>query len=1084
MPAAQSPKSRLAISEASPRKTDFVALPPSPASAKQTTVAVPIADEDKNRYWQAYCEVHTLARQLQDSGIVSHDPALSQGVSSARIPMIRQECGFNRLSPPERTPDYILFLRQFLDWFMILLNLAGLLSLIAYLLDTSVSLNLYLAIVLFLIVIFTCVMTFLQERSTSKVMDSFNNMLPQQCTVVRDGASQLIPAEDLLVGDLVWVRNGDKVPADIRILQCNNLKVENSSLTGESELIPLTTKMQDTSVPALECKNVAFNGSLCYDGSALGVVLSIGDKTVIGRIAKLASSTAQRETNMQREVKSFVQFISILAVTMASVLFTIGMIRMKGDDALNTFVNGFLVIIVANVPQGLPATVTSLLTITAKRMARHNIFVKRLDCVETMGSLTLIATDKTGTLTKNVMTVTDTWYGGAFHHQPTVDNLIIEDDENLDYLASDAPKAVLFRGATLCNRAVPELTDPINGAEASRVLRTSVSRSSNRLSYLNTPRQSHAGASYRVRRDFVLKRKYTGNPSDIAMLRFADLLFSAETTREYYPLLFEIPFNSTNKWQLVIVPSPGASVTRHSMDVLIKGAPEVIIKRCNTYMGMNGEEHEIDQAFHDEFSNAYELFGSNGRRVIALATRRFTPPSADVIFSAEEGNFPTEDLCFVGMIAIMDPPRDDVPEAIQKCKDAGVKVFMVTGDHPLTAQAIAREIGLLDENDNVLNLLTPPSGHLPKTDWSVHDAAVVHGGVIDYLTPDQFNAVLSMKQVVFARVTPQHKLEIVRASQELGECVGVTGDGVNDAPALKQADVGVAMGKNGSDVAREAADIILMDDNFSSIVRGIEQGRTIYDNLKKTIGYTLTHLWPEVAPVALNLSFGMPSALTSLQILSVDLATELGPAISLAYEGPENDIMSRPPRDMKKDKLMSSPLLLYSYMIAGMINVCGCFLAYASVFWRNGISLSDIYLSADIYWQDDAPDFCTADGTKCFTETQQDDILAEACGSWYIALVICQFFHVWMCKTRRVSIFEHGLFNNAVMIYGTLLSVSIAVILTYVPSIQDVMGSASADYVPWLTALGTGTITWVYREGTKTIARRDESSFVARHLTW
>ncbi|GAB9476274.1 putative hydrolase [Globisporangium polare] len=1085
----------------SPCKTDYAAFPPTPKKSQplqQASAVLPVADHDSNRYWQAYCDIDTLALELTDSGIASNDVGQSRGISGSRVAAIRETCGLNRLSPPERVPDYILFLRQFLDWFMILLSIAGLLSLITYFLDTSVILNLYLAVVLFLIVILTCVMSFLQARSTSKVMDSFNSMLPAQCTVVRDGASQQIPAEELLVGDLVWIGNGDKVPADLRILLCSNLKVENSSLTGESELLPLTVKAMATDVPALECKDVAFNGSLCYDGSALGVVLSIGDKTVIGRIAKLASSTEERETNMQREVKSFVRFISVLAVTMATALFTIGVIRRKGDDVLNTFVNGFLVIIVANVPQGLPATVTSLLTITAKRMAAHNIFVKRLDCVETMGSLTLIATDKTGTLTKNVMTVTDTWYARAFHHQPTVDHLVIETDENLDYLESDATKAVLFRGATLCNRAEPEQNETTGrGSLASRVLRTSVSRrsSSNELpkrhpSNSNLFRRD-SGASYRVRRDFVAKRTYTGNPSDIALLRFSDLQFSTDATRDQYPVVFEIPFNSTNKWQLVIVPSPGHQTTRASLDVMMKGAPEVIIKRCSTYLGTSGEEQVIGDTFHDEFTQAYELFGSNGRRVIALATRRFTPASPDTQFSAEEGNFPSEDLCFVGMIAIMDPPRDDVPDAIQKCKDAGVKVFMVTGDHPLTAQAIAREIGLLDEGDNVLNLLTPDAATFPNADWAQFDAAVVHGGAIDLLTPEQFDIVLSMKQVVFARTTPQHKLEIVRASQNLGECVGVTGDGVNDAPALKQGDVGVAMGKNGSDVAREAADIILMDDNFSSIVRGIEQGRTIYDNLKKTIAYTLTHLWPEIAPVALKLVVGMPAALTALQILSVDLLTELGPAISLAYEGPENDIMSRPPRNMKKDKLMSQALLTYAYVLAGMVNTLGCFLAYATVFWSRGISMSDICGSGDDYWQDDAPEFCFNDGANgastCLDESEQKSLLAQACGSWYIALVMGQFFHVWMCKTRRISIFRHGIFNNIVMVYGTLLSVTLAVILVYVPSVNDVMGAEPATYAPWLFALGTGAITWLYREGTKYIARRDfddKPGFVSKYLLW
>lgn len=306
-----------------------------------------------------------------------------------------------------------------------------------------------------------------------------------------------------------------------------------------------------------------------------------------------------------------------------------------------------------------------------------------------------------------------------------------------------------------------------------------------------------------------------------------------------------------------------------------------------------------------------------------------------------------------------------------------------------------------------------------------------------------------------ARATPQNKLEIVRASQNLGECV-------NDAPALKQGGVGVAMGKNCSDVAREAANIILMDDNFSSIVRGIEQGRTICDNLKKAIAYTLTHLWPEIVSVALNLVVGMPVAFTTLQILSVNLVTELGPAISLANDGPENDIMSRPPRNMKKDKIISPALLTYAYVIADMVNTDNCFLAYATVFWCYGISMSEIYGSGDDYWKSYAPNFCYDDnGAACLSESEQKSLIAQACGSWYIALVLGQLFHVWMCKTCRTSIFRCDVFSNVVMVYGTLLSVTLAVVIVYVPSVNDVMGAELVDYAPWLLALGTGVITWL-----------------------
>ncbi|KAK1944316.1 Sodium/potassium-transporting ATPase subunit alpha-4 [Phytophthora citrophthora] len=1054
-------------------RREFTAMPSTPKVEGSTR-----ASDD--RYPEAYVPVDAISERAPRSRILPSNLEQSQGLSSSDVESIRQVCGFNRLSPPKAVPDYILFLQQFLDMFMILLLVAGLLSLVAYFIDVSTTLNLYLAIVLFAIVLVTCTITFLQARSTSKVMDSFKNMLPLKCSVVRDGVNQTISAEELVVGDLVWVRNGDKVPADLRILLCSNLKVENSSLTGESELISISSDTQEGSVSHLECKNIAFNGSLCFDGSALGLVLAIGDKTVIGRIAELATSTTTRETNMQREVKAFVRFISVLAVVMAGTLFAVGVIRKGGEDVLSIFVNGFLVIIVANVPQGLPATVTSLLTITASRLAVRNVFVKRLDCVETLGTISLIATDKTGTLTKNVMTVTDTWAGGKFTAQPSGDHVVIELDDKTKYSSGMTPKAVLVRGAALCNRAAPDVTEE----DIKRTANTVVPRGEKMVNDQVLGARSSfslSGLSFQSREQTttVTKRQYTGNPSDIALLRFADMHYSSDLTREEHSLVFEIPFNSTNKWQLVVVSVPNE---RQIFDVFMKGAPEVIVKRCSTILSQTGEEFPMNEALMCEFTQAYERFGAKGRRVLALATRRFQSTSSK--FSEEEDNFPSEDLCFVGLIAIMDPPRDDVPEAISKCKDAGIKVFMVTGDHPLTARAIAAEIGLLDDYGRVLEMLTPSSDGIP-TDLDMYDGAVVHGGVINNLQDEELKAILRLKSVVFARTTPQHKLQIVQASQELGECVGVTGDGVNDAPALKQADVGVAMGLNGSDVARQAADIILMDDNFSSIVRGVEQGRVIFDNLKKTIAYTLTHLWPEIMPVAINLALGMPAGMTSLQILSIDLGTELGPAISIAYEGAEQDLMQRLPRDLNKDRLMSKSLLIYAYGIAGMINAAGCLVAYGTVFWRNDISFSDLFMSDD-YWKTSAAVFCTEEG-KCFDHNEQMQLLEQACGSWYIALIVCQFFHVWVAKTRRTSVLNAKLFKNTVTMYGAAIEILIVVLVVYVPVFQSFFGTSAADYVPWLIGCGTGIITIVYCEAIKALARREvpgEERCLTKWLAW
>ncbi|CEG42419.1 sodium potassium-transporting atpase subunit [Plasmopara halstedii] len=1042
-----------------------------PSRGPRGSSALDLIRSEGERYWQAYTKLEDLSTREVRSRISPSNLEQSQGLTEIAVGEVRKVCGYNRLSPPKTIPDYILFFQQFLNMFMILLSTAAILSLIAFFINTSAEMNLYLAILLFAVVLGTCTATFLQERSTGKAMDSFKNMLPAQSTVVRDGVSQMIPAEELVVGDLVWVRNGDKVPADIRILQCNNLKVENSSLTGESELITLTSDVQDHSVAHLECKNIAFNGSLCFDGAALGLVLTIGDKTVLGQIAKLTTSATLSETNMQREVKGFVRFIAVLALVMASILFILGVIHTDGKDILITFVDGFLVILVANVPQGLHVTVTSLLTITASRLASKNVFVKRLDCVETLGSISLIATDKTGTLTKNVMTVTDIWTGREFIAQPSEQCTEIVPDTTTDFLTGMTPKAILTRGAALCNRAAPDLSQP---ASIHIIIDESLDSGTEMKSESPTPTSPkiRSPSMIRKQRTLTTTRQYTGNPSDIALLRFADLNFSADITREEYPLLFEIPFNSTNKWQLVIVPAPNEKTTQRSFDVYMKGAPEVIINRCSSLLSASGEEIPLDEILKTEFSHAYESFGRKGRRVIALAVRRFVAP-IDTHFTAEEGNFPSEKLCFVGIAAIMDPPRDDVPDAIAKCKAAGIKVFMVTGDHPLTGRAIASEVGLLDETARILELVDPPSTSISvklPADFETYTGAVVHGGYVNALSKDDLKAILRLKSVVFARTTPQHKLQIVKLSQEVGECVGVTGDGVNDAPALKQADVGVAMGKNGSDVARQAADIILMDDNFSSIVRGVEQGRMIFDNVKKTIAYTLTHLWPEILPLAIYLALGMPTGMTALQILSIDLGTELGPAVSIAHEVGEHDIMQRPPRDIKKDRLISKALLIYSYIVAGMINAGGCLLAYAAVFWRHDITFNDLFMSADKFWNKTAELLCVSD-SKCFDAKDQMRILAEACASWYIALVVCQFFHIWVVKTRRTSVFKAGIFKNIVTIYGGAIEIVIVLLVVYVPGIQSFFGTATVDYVPWLIGCGAGSITWLYSELVKFIAR-------------
>jgi sodium/potassium-transporting ATPase subunit alpha len=463
----------------------------------------------------------------------------------------------------------------------------------------------------------------------------------------------------------------------------------------------------------------------------------------------------------------------------------------------------------------------------------------------------------------------------------------------------------------------------------------------------------------------------------------------------------------------------------------------------------------------------------------------------DFEFSAGESgsdyNFPTTGLNFVALVAIMDPPRDNVPDAIKLCHRAGIRVFMVTGDHPLTGRAISEQIGLLDKSKKVIELMEDDTTE--ASEWEACDGAVIHGSRIDGLTDDQWTAILSKRAVCFARTTPAHKLEIVRRCQEMGNIVAVTGDGVNDSPALKQADVGIAMGLNGSDVAQDSADLLLMDDNFASIVSGIEEGRLIFDNIKKTIAYTMAHIFPEVVSALINLLAGLPAGLTAMQVLTIDLGTEMGPAISLAYEKAESDIMDRPPRDPKKDRLVSPKLLLYSYLISGTILSGGCMAAYIVIYYQNGILMSDFY----------APDI-NSDSGAFFSLTTTEPVTVQRTGvtwsvadqkllfskgatAFYIALTVGQFCHVWVCKTRINSLFTHG-FANKLMFYGVGVGFFLVIFFTYVPGVQNFVGSYFVNEIPWMFALVNGAVLWIYNEGIKRRFRRAPESCTTRSLAW
>merc|ERR1712123_9077 len=714
--------------------------------------------------------------------------------------------GPNALTPPPTTPEWVKFCQNLFSGFACLLWLGAILCFLAYGIQASAyeeppDDNLYLGVVLTVVATVTGIFSYYQESKSAAIMESFKNLVPQYALCRRDGEKVTLPAVELTLGDIVEVKFGDRLPADIRILEARGFKVDNSSLTGESE--PQARSPEFTHENPLETKNIGFFSTNAVEGTAVGMVVNIGDNTVMGRIAGLASGLDSGDTPIAKEIAHFIHIITGVAVFLGVTFFIVAFAL--GYHWLDAVI--FLIgIIVANVPEGLLATVTVCLTLTAKRMASKNCLVKNLEAVETLGSTSTICSDKTGTLTQNRMTVAHMWF----------DNKIVEADTSEDQSGSAFNKEAsgwktLERVACLCNRAEFK------------------------------PQQEQVS---------ILKREVNGDASEAAILKCTEL--SKGNIMEYRKRnkkVCEIPFNSANKYQVSIHETEDTNDNRHLL--VMKGAPERILERCSTIV-VDGREMPLTEEWKNSFETAYMELGGLGERVLGFCD--FMLPAdkfpSGYPFDADDVNFPVDGLRFVGLMSMIDPPRAAVPDAVLKCRSAGIKVIMVTGDHPITAKAIARSVGIISEGTDTVEDIAARTGRDVK-DINPRDAraAVVHGGELKDLGEKQIDEILMYHtEIVFARTSPQQKLIIVEGCQRMGAIVAVTGDGVNDSPALKKADIGVAMGIAGSDVSKHAADMILLDDNFASIVTGVEEGRLIFDNLKKSIAYTLTSNIPEISP--------------------------------------------------------------------------------------------------------------------------------------------------------------------------------------------------------------------------------------------
>ena len=891
---------------------------------------------------------------------------LQNGLSKEEVEMRQRTYGPNALPEPKKTPAVLKYLLEISSVFSILLWIAAILSFIAYSLNTDDLSNMYLGVVIAVIVLLTGAFSYYQNERSANIIDSFKSFSAVSVIVTRDGKEETIPAQNIVKGDVVHISSGEKVPADLRIFTIEgDLQFDNSPLTGESIPVEATKECGEKGREnALEATNIAFFSTNCKEGRGVGVCIRIGSDTFMGKIADLASSASSGETTLQREINNFIFWIALVSIACGLLFFIIALAI--GYDVITDVIFS-LGIIVANVPEGLMSTVTVALAITAQKMLKRKIMVKNLQSVETLGSITCICSDKTGTLTKNKMSVVHLFYDmelkKTYEEQKNLRNEENEEIPMKVFNNSD-PSFHLFKFAGVCGSvgefitSTPEDYLPVV-QEINYYKKAHPNATLDELKDLKEKLREKYSTQYQEEYIKNIDDRYTNtDASESGIIKFFEKNEPINIIRQEYPLLIQnenpisIPFSSDLKYACFMRESPD-----NTYILAMKGAPERILSRCSTFL-LNGKEALIDENFINKFKEANNCFALKGERVIGFAFMKMDPSKFPKGFKFEiqkkdkkdpskKGadpitNFPLSGLCFAGMVAMEDPPRDGVREAISLCKKAGIKVIMVTGDQSLTAASIAHQIGIISNIDDTPELIQRREnlGTIEEAETKSNTIIIEGKRLQENLDKDSLmsddnpskNSFLRnwimKRDVVFARTSPENKLTIVNACQQLSHVVAVTGDGVNDSPAIKKADIGIAMGKVGTDVAKDAADILLLDDNFPNIIKGIKQGRVIFDILKKIIGYNMSSNMPELIPFLAFVTFQIPLPMSTILILCIDVGSDVFPNLTQSYEHPETGLMNRPPRNCKTEKLCTARLFCFGYLCTGILETFACFLSY------------------------------------------------------------------------------------------------------------------------------------------------------------
>lgn len=860
------------------------------------------------------------------------------GLNEKQVKDKQNRFGLNKLEEKKKESIVIKFIKQFNDFMIIILIIASIISAVVARLEGS---NDYFdSIIIIAIVVFNAIMGLVQEAKAEKSLEALKKMTAPTCRVKRNGKISTIKSEQIVPGDIVLLEAGNYVPADCRLISSSNLKIEESSLTGETVPVLKEANCILKEKTALgDMINMAFSTTIVVNGHGEAIVTDTGMNTKVGKIAKMIITNEAPETPIQKKLGEVGKSLGIACLGICLLIFVIGLL--KKIEPIEMFMTS-VGLAVAAIPEGLPAIVTIMLSIGVTKMAKKNSIIRKLPAVETLGSSSVICSDKTGTLTQNKMQVTK------------IANMNGETNDK-EYIKW------LMGMATMC-------TD------------VEISRENGKI-------------------------ELTGEPTEKAIVSKA--LDEGQNKNELYNVMRrvkDIPFDSSRKMMTTIHKMP------NGYRVITKGAPDVLLKRCNKVYD-NGNVTTLDYSKTKLIENQNNKMADEALRVLAIAYLDIPNLPSRIDTETVEKN-----LIFIGLIGMIDPPREGVKEAVATCKKAGIKTVMITGDHIITAKAIAKDLGILRGSD-----LAITGEELDKIPQSILQKNI-------------------MNYSVFARVTPEHKVRIVKAYQSTDAVVAMTGDGVNDAPALKNADIGIAMGKNGTDVAKNAADMVLTDDNFVTIVEAVKQGRNIFDNIKKAVHFLIATNIGEIVTIFLGLVLGLKSPLLAIQLLWINLVTDSLPAIALGLEKPEADIMDKKPRDSKKGIFADGlwQRIITEGTMLGILTL---------VAFSVGNYLYDIEVGRTMA---------------------------------FVSLGLLELVHSFNIKSEE-SIFKVGLFENKYLLGAFILGALLQIVVVVIPSVAEVFKLVPLTQVQWMYTFGISILPLVIMEIQKAFNKIEPSTMQIKY---